>query len=62
MAARESRVASVCAQIVAFVHKLRASDLFKLPGVAETLEYQDDLARITGPTARAMVDAARSTG
>jgi MoxR-like ATPase len=74
------------AQIVAFVQKLRASDLFKLPGVAETLDwghalvalgaielspdavdatlgvllkYQDDLARITGPTARALADAAR---
>jgi len=75
------------AQIVAFVHKLRASDLFKVPGVAETLDwghalvalgaveldaatveatlgvllkYQDDLARITGPTAKALVDAARA--
>ena len=74
------------AQIVAFVQKLRASDLFKVPGVAETLDwghalvalgaielspdavdatlgvllkYQDDLARITGPTARAIADAAR---
>ena len=74
------------AQIVAFVQKLRASDLFKVPGVAETLDwghalvalgaielspdavdatlgvllkYQDDLARITGPTARALADAAR---
>jgi len=74
------------AQIVAFVQRLRTSDLFKIPGVAETidwghalvalgsvelspetvektlgvlLKYQDDLARITGPTARAMADAAR---
>jgi MoxR-like ATPase len=74
------------AQIVAFVQRLRAADLFKIPGVAETLDwghalvalgeielspeavertlgvllkYQDDLARITGPTARAMADAAR---
>jgi len=81
--------ARLAAQIVAFVHKLRATDLFKLPGVAETLDwgqalvalgcveldpatvdatlgvllkYQDDLARITGPTARAMVDAARGAG
>jgi len=74
------------AQIVAFVQRLRTTDLFKIPGVAETLDwghalvalgavelspetveatlgvllkYQDDLARITGPTARAMADAAR---
>jgi MoxR-like ATPase len=90
LAARAPEVpAQLAAQIVAFVHKLRATDLFKLPGVAETLDwgqalvslgcveldpatvdatlgvllkYQDDLARITGPTAHAMVDAARSTG
>ncbi|HET9992902.1 MAG TPA: MoxR family ATPase [Kofleriaceae bacterium] len=74
------------AQIVAFVQRLRASDLFKLPGVAETLDwghalvalgtvelspeaveatlgvllkYQDDLAKISGATARAMTDVAR---
>jgi MoxR-like ATPase len=74
-------------QIVAFVQKLRAADLFKVPGVAETLDwghalvslgaveldqatveatlgvllkYQDDLAQISGPTAKALVDAARS--
>ena len=73
-------------QIVAFVQRLRASDLFKLPGVAETLDwghalvalgavelspetveatlgvllkYQDDLAKISGATARAMTDVAR---
>ena len=66
---------------------LRARDLFKLPGVAETLDwghalvalgaveldpatvdatlgvllkYQDDLARIAGPEARALVDGARA--
>jgi MoxR-like ATPase len=27
------------AQIVAFVHQLRATDLFKVPGVAETLDW-----------------------
>jgi MoxR-like ATPase len=74
------------AQVVAFVQRLRASDLFKLPGVAETLDwghalvalgaielspetveatlgallkYQDDLAKISGATARAMTDAVR---
>jgi MoxR-like ATPase len=74
------------AQIVAFVQRLRATDLFKLPGVAETLDwghafvalgavelspetveatlgvllkYQDDLAKISGATARAMTDAVR---
>ena len=90
LAARAPEVpAQLAAQIVAFVHKLRATDLFKLPGVAETLDwgqalvalgcveldpatvdatlgvllkYQDDLTRITGPTARALVDAARSAG
>jgi MoxR-like ATPase len=76
-------------QIVAFVHRLRATDLFKVPGVAETLDwghalvalgcveldpdtvnatlgvllkYQDDLARISGPTAKTMVEAARGAG
>jgi MoxR-like ATPase len=90
LAARAPEVpARLAAQIVAFVHKLRATDLFKLPGVAETLDwgqalvalgsveldpatvdatlgvllkYQDDLAKITGPTARAMVDVARGAG
>ncbi|HEX4418476.1 MAG TPA: MoxR family ATPase, partial [Kofleriaceae bacterium] len=79
--------AKLAAQIVAFVHRLRATDLFKLPGVAETLDwghalialgcveldpatvdatlgvllkYQDDLAKITGPTAHSFVAAARS--
>src|SRR4029079_2369195 len=79
----------LAAQIVAFVHKLRASDLFKLPGVAETLDwghalvalgsveltpqtvnatlgvllkYQDDLARISGPQAAALVASARGVG
>jgi MoxR-like ATPase len=89
LAARAPEVpAQLAAQIVAFVHKLRASDLFKLPGVAETLDwgqalvalgsveldpatveatlgvllkYQDDLARITGAPARALVEAARGT-
>jgi len=77
----------LAAQIVAFVQALRATDLFKLPGVAETLDwghalvalgaveldpatvdatlgvllkYQDDLARLTGPTAHALADAARA--
>jgi MoxR-like ATPase len=90
LAARAPEVPGrLAAQIVAFVHKLRATDLFKLPGVAETLDwgqalvalgcveldpatvdatlgvllkYQDDLARITGPVAHGMVDAARSAG
>jgi MoxR-like ATPase len=90
LAARAPEVpARLAEQIVAFVHKLRASDLFKLPGVAETLDwghalvalgsveldpetvnatlgvllkYQDDLARITGAPARALVDAARGAG
>jgi len=40
LAARAPEVPErLAAQIVAFVHKLRASDLFKLPGVAETLDW-----------------------
>jgi MoxR-like ATPase len=76
----------LAAQIVGFVNKLRASDLFKQPGVAETLDwgqalvslgcveldpetvnatlgvllkYQDDLARISGAPAAALVASAR---
>ena len=88
LAARAPEVPpKLAAQIVAFVHKLRASDLFKLPGVAETLDwgqalvslgcveldpetvnatlgvllkYQDDLARISGPPAAALVASARA--
>jgi MoxR-like ATPase len=87
VAARAPEVpAKLRAQIVAFVQRLRTSDLFKLPGVAETLDwghalvalgavelspetveatlgvllkYQDDLAKISGPTARAITDVAR---
>ncbi len=89
LAARAPEVpAKLRAQIVAFVQNLRQNqaDLFKVPGVAETidwghalvalgsielspetveatlgvlLKYQDDLAKITGPTARAMTDGAR---
>lgn len=87
LAARAPEVPpQLAAQIVAFVQKLRATDLFKLPGVAETLDwgqalvalgsveldpdtvnatlgvllkYQDDLAKITGPQARALVEHAR---
>ncbi len=90
LAARAPEVpAKLAAQIVAFVHQLRATDLFKLPGVAETLDwgqalvslgcveldpatvdatlgvllkYQDDLAKITGPAAHAMVATARGAG
>jgi MoxR-like ATPase len=87
LAARAPDVpARLAEQIVGFVQRLRATDLFKLPGVAETLDwgqalvalgcveldaatvdatlgvllkYQDDLARISGPTAQALVDAVR---
>jgi MoxR-like ATPase len=79
----------LAAQIVAFVQRLRASDLFKLPGVAETLDwghalvalgqveldpatvdatlgvllkYQDDLARVSGAHARALVETVRAEG
>ncbi|MBK9034266.1 MAG: MoxR family ATPase [Myxococcales bacterium] len=40
LAARAPEVpAALAAQIVGFVQRLRASDLFKLPGVAETLDW-----------------------
>jgi MoxR-like ATPase len=75
-------------QVVAFVQKLRHMDLFKMPGVAETidwcgalahldateldpakvdetlgvlLKYQDDIARIRGEQAAALVSEARTT-
>jgi MoxR-like ATPase len=75
-------------QVVAFVQKLRQMDLFKMPGVAETidwcgalahldateldpakvdetlgvlLKYQDDIARIRGEQAAALVSEARTT-
>jgi MoxR-like ATPase len=88
LAARAPEVAPELArQIVAFVQKLRTGELFKLPGIAETLDwgqaltalgcveldpatveatlgvllkYQDDLARISGPTAKALTEAARA--
>jgi len=74
-------------QIVAFVQKLRELDLFKMPGVAETidwcgalthldateldparvdetlgvlLKYQDDIARIRGEKAAALVSEAKA--
>lgn len=90
LAARAPEVPEQLArQIVAFVQKLRASDLFKLPGIAETLDwgqalvslgcveldpatveatlgvllkYQDDLAKISGPTAKALAEAAKAGG
>jgi MoxR-like ATPase len=73
---------ALSAQVVAFVQKLRALDLFKMPGVAETLDwgnallaldrsvldpetvgstlgvllkYQDDVAKVQGDKARALV-------
>jgi MoxR-like ATPase len=74
-------------QVVAFVQKLRQMDLFKMPGVAETidwcgalshldaveldparvdetlgvlLKYQDDIARIRGAEAAALVSEAKA--
>jgi MoxR-like ATPase len=76
-------------QVVAFVQKLRQMDLFKMPGVAETidwcgalahldateldparvdetlgvlLKYQDDIARIRGEQAAALVSEAKGAG
>jgi len=74
-------------EVVAFVQKLRGMDLFKLPGVAETidwckaltaldavaldpatvddtlgvlLKYQDDIAKVRGPEAAALVTQAKA--
>ena len=76
------------AQVVAFVQQLRGADLFKLPGVAETidwsralthmnaveltpqavdatlgvlLKYQDDIAKVRGDMAAALVGAATAS-
>ena len=73
-------------QVTAFIQDLRQTDLYKLPGVAETidwttalvaldqteldpavvdetlgviLKYQDDVDKIKGPAARAILDRAR---
>ena len=73
-------------QVTAFIQDLRQADLYKLPGVAETidwtsalvaldqtaldpavvdetlgviLKYQDDVDKIKGPTARAILDRVR---
>src|SRR6266851_4056081 len=73
-------------QVTAFIQDLRQTDLYKLPGVAETidwttalvaldqtaldpavvdetlgviLKYQDDVDKIKGPTARAILDRVR---
>jgi MoxR-like ATPase len=75
--------------VVGFVQKLRSRDLFKIPGVAETidwtqalialdrtaldpeavdgtlgvlLKYQDDIARVRGAEAEALLAAARGAG
>ncbi len=75
------------AQVVAFVQELRGTDLFKLPGVAETidwsralahmnsveltpdavdatlgvlLKYQDDIAKIRGDTAAALINTVQN--
>ena len=74
------------AQVVAFVQQLRGTELFKLPGVAETidwsralahmdrveltpeavdatlgvlLKYQDDIAKVRGATAAALIAGVR---
>ena len=95
-AARERRILAAKAsgapealtrELVAFVQRLRGEDLFKAPGVAETLDwatalteldavaldpatvddtlgvllkYQDDIARISGSRARAILDQVKA--
>jgi MoxR-like ATPase len=47
LAARAPEVPGrLAAQIIAFVHQLRAIDLFKLPGVAETLDWGQALVAL----------------
>jgi MoxR-like ATPase len=77
----------LAAEVVAFVQRLRREDLFKRPGVAETidwagalaelnqvaldpatiadtlgllLKYQDDIARLEGGRAKALLDEAKA--
>ena len=38
--------AQLSRQIVAFVQRLRETDLFKLPGVAETIDWADALVQL----------------
>ena len=38
--------AALSAQIVGFVQKLRGADLFKLPGVAETIDWAGALTQL----------------
>jgi MoxR-like ATPase len=81
--------AQLARQVVAFVQQLRSSELFKIPGIAETLDwgqalvalgcveldpatveatlgvllkYQDDLAKLTGPSTASLTATARSVG
>ena len=53
--------AKLAAQIVAFVQRLRASDLFKLPGVAETLDWGHALVAL-GCVRLARASSARRSG
>jgi MoxR-like ATPase len=80
--------AALSRQVTAFIQDLRQADLYKLPGVAETidwttalvaldqtaldpavvdetlgviLKYQDDVDKIKGPAARAILDRVRVT-
>lgn len=48
----------LAAQIVAFIQKLRQQELYKLPGVAETLDWAEALGHLNAQTLdNAMVDA-----
>jgi len=42
----ENRIGASREQVVAFVQHLREEDLFKLPGVAETLDWADALTQL----------------
>jgi MoxR-like ATPase len=59
LAARAPEVPpALAAQIVAFVQRLRAKDLFKLPGIAETLDWGHALVALSAVELDpAMVDA-----
>src|SRR6266576_2875700 len=51
-------------QVVHFVQALRRQDLFKAPGVSDTLgvllKYQDDIARLEGTKAKELLDEVRA--
>lgn len=81
--------AQLAAQVTAFIQDLRNMDLYKMPGISETLDwttalvaldqnaleiniiedtlgvilkYQDDIEKVSGETARQILDRVKATG